>query len=97
MWWTNVALIALLVAGLTIAAVRTIPRRRTLISLLVHLPLAILLIRWAAYRAAWLELALGAVGSAVLVAAWWLAHGRRLGPPRDDNIRVLTRDDPPPS
>jgi hypothetical protein len=96
MSWANIVLVAVLGACVTIATIRSVARRRALVLLLLDLPLAILLLRWAAYRSTWTELLLGIAGAIAGVTIWWLALGRRLGPPRDDNILVLTKDDPPP-
>ena len=95
MSWTNVLLISLLGMALAVATARSIPRRRWMILLLLDLPLLVLLVRWASFRRAWLELVTGLVASGAAYGVWWLLHGRRLGPPRDDNIRVVTQDDPP--
>ena len=95
MSWTNVLLIAALGLAVVVATARTVPRRRFLIVLLLDLPLTVVLLRWAAYRQAWLELAAGIAGIALGFGVWWTAHGRHLGPPREDNIRVYTQDDPP--
>ena len=94
MAWINVLLLAVLMLILSLATVRSVRRRRFLILLLLDLPLFILFVRWAGYRGEWRELA-SAVGAAGLAfTVWWFAYGRRLGPPRDDNIRVWTKDDP---
>jgi hypothetical protein len=95
MAWTNSFLLAVLGLALAVATVRSVPRRRWIILLLLDVPLLVLLVRWASFRQAWLELVTGLVGSAAAFGLWWLLHGRRLGPPRDDNIRVVTQDDPP--
>lgn len=78
---------------LALVTLRSERHRRRWIVLLVPVPLAYLIVRWAMYRKAWLEtgvafgLALGAL------AIWWLAIGHRLPPP-EDTIRVWTKDDP---
>ncbi|HET7011409.1 MAG TPA: hypothetical protein VFI11_11600 [Anaerolineales bacterium] len=95
MSWANALLIAVLGLAVVVATIRSVPRRRFLIVLLLDLPLAVLLIRWAAYRLAWAELAVGLAGLVLAFGVWWAVHGRRLGPPREDNIRVYTQDDPP--
>ena len=94
MAWINVLLLAVLILILSLATVRSVRRRRLLILLLLDLPFMILALRWAAYRSQWRELASAVVASGLAFTLWWLAYGRRLGPPRDDNIRVWTKDDP---
>ncbi len=95
MSWTNAVLLSVLGVALAVATVRSVPRRRWLILLLIDVPILVLLVRWASFRQAWFDLGAGLVGSGAALSLWWLSHGRRLGPPRDDNIRVITQDDPP--
>jgi len=83
-----------MLAALSLAVVRSVKRRRRRIMLFVPLPLAVLVCRWASYRQTWIELAAAVAISSAAVALWWLAHGRRLPPPSDDNIRVWTPNDP---
>jgi len=83
-----------MLAALSLAVVRSVKRRRRRIMLFVPLPLAVLVCRWASYRQAWIELAAAVAISSAAVALWWLAYGRRLPPPSDDNIRVWTPNDP---
>jgi hypothetical protein len=94
MRWVNILLLAVLMLMLALATVRSVPRRRIFILLLLDLPFIVLVVRWAAYRGEWREMALAALAAGVAFVLWWFVHGRRLGPPRDDNIRVLTKDDP---
>ncbi len=94
MAWTNVLLLAVLILILSLATVRSVRRRRLLILILLDLPLGFLFLRWAAYRGEWRELASAAAAAGLALILWWFAYGRRLGPPRDDNIRVWTKDDP---
>jgi len=91
--WAILALAGILTA-LTLAVVRSDKRRRRRSLLLVPIPLVVFVWRWAWYRQAWIELALAVVLSAAVVLTWWLAYGRRLPPPSDDNIRVWTPNDP---
>lgn len=82
-----------LILILALTTLRSVARRRLLILLLLDLPLMVFLLRWAAYRGEWRELGSAAVGAGLALVSWWLVYGRRLGPPRDDNIRVWTNDD----
>ncbi len=92
-WWAALILAAIL-TSLTLAVVRSDKRRRRRLLLLIPLPLLLLVCRWASYRHAWIELAVAVAITGAVVAAWWLAYGRRLPPPSDDNIRVWTQNDP---
>jgi hypothetical protein len=93
----NLSTIAALVAilSLTLLAYSRVPRRhRRWVQLILLLPGAVLVIRWAAYRQAWLELGVSTGLSLLLILAWWLAVGRKLPPPHEGNIRVWTEEDP---
>jgi len=89
----NVLMLAGLILILALTSLRVVARRRLLIVLFLDLPMTVLLLRWAAYRAEWRQLGVAAVGAALALSLWWLVYGRRLAPPRDDNIRVWTKDD----
>lgn len=93
--WLAVGMLTAILAGLSVALVRTVRRgRRRRLIYLIPIVVAFLVLRWAAYRQAWAELGLAALTSVVLCLVWWFAYGRRLPPPTDDNIRVWTKDDP---
>jgi hypothetical protein len=94
MAWSNVALLATLGFVLALATVRSVARRRLLVVLLLDLPFLVVTLRWAGFRHAWGEWAAAVAAAAVAFGVWWLVFGRRLTPPRDDNIRVWTKDDP---
>lgn len=78
---------------LALVTLRSERHRRRRIVLLVPVPLAYLILRWATYRAAWLETSIAFGLALAALAIWWLAIGRRLPPP-EDTIRVWTKDDP---
>ncbi|MGH2627001.1 MAG: hypothetical protein ACRDHY_10165 [Anaerolineales bacterium] len=93
----NLATIAALTVILfTISvAISRVPRRpRRWVLLLLGLPGAVLLYRWAAFRGAWGELAVSAIGGLVLLLAWWFLIGRRLPAASEGDIRVWTKEDP---
>ncbi|OGP57370.1 MAG: hypothetical protein A2V67_10030 [Deltaproteobacteria bacterium RBG_13_61_14] len=75
-----ILVIAAILIGVTVLTLRSEPRRRRTILLLVPLPAAALLLRWAAYRHAWPELAAAAGLASAGVMLWWLVLGRRLPP-----------------
>jgi hypothetical protein len=77
-----------------IAYTRVPPRPRRWVQLLLLLPGTILLLRWAAYRMAWAELAAALAASLVLLWLWWTLVGRRLPAPHEGKIRVWTEEDP---
>jgi hypothetical protein len=89
----NLLLVAVLILMLALTTLRVVARRRLLVVLLLDLPMAVLMLRWAAYRGEWRELGAAAVGAGLALILWWLVYGRRLAAPRDDNIRVWTNDD----
>jgi asparagine N-glycosylation enzyme membrane subunit Stt3 len=92
--WIRVSILALVLLFLLLAYARTEVRVRRIVLLLVLLPAALLLVRWASYRKAWWELATALVIAALAFAVWWFALGRRLPPASSDSIRVWTKDDP---
>lgn len=85
--------VAAILTVLALVAARAAPRTRRALFVILPLPTAIVLWRWAAYRAAWAELAAGLALAAALTALWWAAIGRRLPPPRESTIRVWTPED----
>ena len=92
--WQNIFLLAGGIAMLTLVLLRSVPKIRRWIFLLITLPTAVLIVRWASFRSAWGDLA-AAVGIAALVLLiWWWVYGRRLPPPQESQIRVWTEDDP---
>ncbi len=90
----TVALIAALLFIICLAVLRTPRRIRRWVIVLVPLPTAFLMIRWAAYRHAWPDFLAGAGVCFVGLGIWWAAFGRRLPPASDDGIRVWSKDDP---
>ena len=92
--WIRVLILALVLFFLFLVHARTEVRVRRIVVLLVVLPAALLLVRWAAYRAAWWELATALGIAALASSVWWFALGRRLPPASSDTIRVWTKDDP---
>lgn len=89
-----VGALSILFAGLAIALLRSVMTRQRRYLFLLLVPLALFTFRWAAFRQRWSELGIAMLAALLLVGAWWLAYGRRLPPPTDDNIRVWTKDDP---
>jgi RsiW-degrading membrane proteinase PrsW (M82 family) len=92
--WLTVTALAVLLALMAVALLRSVITRRRRALWLLLVPLALFTIRWALYRSRWTELGLSALLAGVALVVWWLAYGRRLPPPTDDNIRVWTKDDP---
>ncbi|HLC05708.1 MAG TPA: hypothetical protein VJK02_21935 [Anaerolineales bacterium] len=92
-WQTGFILGGLLfIVALTV--LRSEPRTRRWIILILPLPTAVLLYRWVRYERAWLELGVGAGMAAIAVFSWWRLIGRRLPPPTGSQTRVWTKDDP---
>jgi hypothetical protein len=93
--WQSTLVVAAILVALGLVLLRVEPRIRRRIALLVPLPLTILIVRWAAFRRAWPEVAtaIGLAGAAL--AFWWVLIGRRLGPPAGPSIRVWSKDEEP--
>lgn len=92
-WQTGLVLgVVLFIVALSI--LRSEPRTRRWIILVLPLPTAILVYRWARYEKAWGELAIGAAVAVFAVLVWWVLVGRRLPPPARSSTRVWTKDDP---
>jgi hypothetical protein len=92
--WQSAILIAVLFLAIGFTTVRSVARARLWILLLVGLPTLFFSLRWAAFRTAWSEWLFGAGAASLVLLVWWIALGRRLQPPCDENIRVWTEDDP---
>jgi membrane-associated phospholipid phosphatase len=90
----TIVLLAGLVFVACLAVLRTPQRVRRWIILILPVPLAILIYRWAAYRHAWTDLAAALILGLACVGLWWTLVGRRLPRPTDESIRVWTKDDP---
>jgi hypothetical protein len=92
-WETGLVLgVILFVVALVI--LRSEPRTRRWIILILPVPTVILVYRWAKYEGTWSELAVGVAISAVALLVWWIVVGRRLPPPTGSTTRVWTKDDP---
>ncbi|MGD8822014.1 MAG: hypothetical protein PVG63_02845 [Anaerolineales bacterium] len=92
--WQNVFLLAGGISLLTLVLLRTVPKIRFWIFVLVALPTAVLILRWASFRSAWGDLAASLGIAAGLVLLWWYTYGRHLPPPQESQIKVWTKDDP---
>jgi hypothetical protein len=91
--WQSTLVVAAILVALGLILLRVEPRIRRRIALLVPLPLAILIIRWAAFRRAWPEV-VAAIGlAAAALGLWWVLVGRRLPPPAGPSIRVWSKDE----
>lgn len=92
-WETGLVLGALFFI-LALSIIRSEPRARRWIILILPLPTAVLVYRWVRYEQAWPELALGAAVAVVALVIWWVVVGRRLPAPSRSTTRVWTKDDP---
>jgi hypothetical protein len=92
-WETGLVLGGILFV-LGIVILRSEPRTRRWIFLILPLPTAVLVYRWVRYEGAWSELAVGIATGFIALLAWWILVGRRLPPPTGSSIRVWTKDDP---
>ena len=92
--WETSLILAALMFVVALAVVRTEPRTRRWILLVLPLPTAILVYRWVRYKATWLELGVAFAAGALGYIVWWFLLGRRLPPPRGSTTRVWTKEDP---
>jgi hypothetical protein len=92
-WETGIVLAGLLFI-VALVVIRSEPRMRGWLFLLLPVPTAVLVYRWVKYENTWTELGFGVGVAAVGVFTWWMAVGRRLPPPTGSTTRVWTKDDP---
>ncbi|MGH2607120.1 MAG: hypothetical protein ACRDG5_11070 [Anaerolineales bacterium] len=90
----TIAAVTVILFAISAAISRLPPRPRRWVLLLLGLPGAIVLCRWAAYREAWPELVVSAAAALILRLIWWFLVGRRLPPPSEGDIRVWSKEDP---
>lgn len=90
-WLTVFGLTALLLVMLAFL-LRVERRALWLVVVLVWLPAAYAIWRWASSAGHWPEVAVSLAIALPLTLAWWLAIGRRLPPPSSDSITVIGRD-----
>ncbi len=92
-WETAIVLGGLLFV-VALVSIRSEPRTRRWLFLILPLPTAVLVYRWVRYEHAWIELGFGVGVAAIAVLIWWVVIGRRLPPPTGSTTRVWTKDDP---
>lgn len=90
---STVITLTILLTAIALLQARTVVRRRAVTALL-WIVVAVLLVRWAAYRDAWIELGLAVALTLGILGSWWAIWGRRLPRADDSNIRVWSEDDP---
>lgn len=91
---SNVLLLGVILAVMSIVLLRIPARSRRWILIILPLPVCTLIYRWAAYQKSWTELIWAILLAAGLILAWWLILGRKLRPPREAQTRIWTKDDP---
>lgn len=92
--WLTALILAFTFSLSLIAWIRTIPKRRFLTLAFLVLPVLVISMRWAAYRADWPTWRIGMAIALIIVLLWWLLHGRSLPTPKDGIQRVWTKDEP---
>jgi len=92
--WETSLILAALTFVVALAVVRSEPRTRRWILIVLPLPMAVLVYRWVRYKAAWLELGVAFALAALAYSLWWFLLGRRLPPPHGSTTRVWTKEDP---
>jgi hypothetical protein len=93
--WLNVFGLTLLSLVIIFMALRVERGRVWLVVLLLVLPGAIAVGRWASVGGHWPEVAVGVAIAGLIAGAWWLAGGRRLARPTSDNIKVWGQEKTP--
>jgi hypothetical protein len=93
--WLNVFGLTLVGLVITFFALRVERGRGWLVVVLLIVPAAVAVGRWASVGGHWGEVLVAAALTALIVAAWWLAGGRRLPRPTSDNIRVWGQEKAP--
>jgi formate hydrogenlyase subunit 3/multisubunit Na+/H+ antiporter MnhD subunit len=89
----NLPVLVALFTLVGLAVQRTERRRRWLTALILLLPSAYLLVRWALYRGRVAEMLLSAGIALVLNGLFWLFIGRHHPPGSSDDIRVVGMED----
>jgi membrane protein implicated in regulation of membrane protease activity len=92
--WQNIFLLASGFSLLCLILIRSVRRIRLWIFILVGLPTLVLILRWASFRSAWLDLVISFVVAVAFILLWWRLYGRHLPPPHESQIKVWTEDDP---
>lgn len=93
--WLNVFGLTLVGLTITFIALRIERGRGWLVVVLLIVPAAVAVARWASVGAHWGEVLVAAALTALVTAAWWLAGGRRLARPTGDNIKVWGQEKTP--
>jgi len=93
--WQTTLLLAVAFLGIGLIWLRIERRMRRFVLLVLVVPIAFLVCRWAAFRSAWSEVLISLGIASAGLAIWWATLGRKLPPPRGSTIRVLTDKDPP--
>lgn len=89
----NLPVLVILLALVLLAVQRTERRRRWVTALILLLPSAYLIFRWALYRGRVAEMLLGAGIALALNGLFWLLYGRRHPPGSSDAIHVVGMED----
>ncbi|NIM95726.1 MAG: hypothetical protein GTO18_18655 [Anaerolineales bacterium] len=61
--------------------------------IVLSLPIMFFLVRWVFYRDSWLEFVVAIGIGALIFLIWWFGYGRKLPPPQESQIVVITDDD----
>jgi hypothetical protein len=93
--WLNVFGLTLVALIIIFMALRVERGRLWVIVVLLVVPGAIAVARWASTGGHWGDVAVGVAIAALIAAAWWLAGGRRLARPTSDNIKVWGQEKTP--
>lgn len=91
--WQLLIILAIIFFFLIFIFLRSEKRAKKIIALFITVPVLVLIVRWANFRQAWIEV-LSALALAMLgILFWWFLVGRKL-PPAEPEIRVWEKDKP---
>lgn len=86
------AILAILIAGLSIVWTRIESKIRLPALVVVYFPATLLILKWTQYRDAWLELGAALLVSTAIFSVWWFSIGRKLPRPKESQIVVITEE-----
>jgi hypothetical protein len=91
--WLTISILAIMIAGLLILWLRIESRIKPPVAIVVYVPSILLILKWSQFREAWVELGTAALIGVSIFLLWWIPYGRKLPPPKESEIKVITDDD----
>lgn len=93
--WLNVFGVTLVTLVITFMTLRVERTRLWVVVVLLVVPGALAVARWASVSGQWPEVLTGGALAALATALWWFAGGRRLPRPSSDSITVWGQEKAP--